>query len=252
MSRRCGPAEAGHYVLFILFALGAAVSAQSNEPTRPNVWQGVYTDAQAARGSSEYTTHCANCHRDDLSGYSSILRGSRFMEKYRESSLELLFDKTKTTMPRGAPGSLSDKAYVDIVAYLLKANEFPAGAQELRVDALAQIQLVGKGGPEPVPDFSLVRVVGCLTPNASDGAWMLTNSTDPVRTGNPQPAEGELSASGRLALGPQTYRLLTSAAYKPELHKGHKVEVRGFLIRRPTETRLNITSLETLAQACGE
>ena len=27
------------------------------------VWQGVYTEAQAARGQSEYTTHCANCHR---------------------------------------------------------------------------------------------------------------------------------------------------------------------------------------------
>ena len=113
------------------------------------------------------------------------------MEKYRESSLDLLFEKTKTTMPRGAPASLSDKAYVDIVSYLLKVNEFPAGAGELRVEDLPKIQLIGKGGPEPVPDFSLVRVVGCLDTNASDGAWMLLNSTDPVRTGNPQPAAGE-------------------------------------------------------------
>ena len=97
-----------------------------------------------------------------------------------------------------------------------------------------------------MPDFSLVRVVGCLTTNASDGAWMLTHSTDPVRTGNPQPAAGEREAAGAWPLGPETYRLLVSAAYKPEPLKGHKVEVRGFLIRRPTESRLNITSLETL------
>ncbi len=89
---------------------------------------GVYTEAQAVRGQSEYATHCANCHRDDLSGYNDILKGRRFMEKNRESSLHLLFDKTKTTMPRGAPATLSDKAYVDIVSYLLKVNEFPAGA----------------------------------------------------------------------------------------------------------------------------
>jgi mono/diheme cytochrome c family protein len=231
--------------------LTAAVAAQSTD-SPATVWQGVYTEAQAARGQAEYTTHCERCHRDDLGAYNSILKGSRFMEKNRESTLDLLFDKTKTTMPRGAPASLSDKTYVDIVAYVLKVNEFPAGANELRVENLSKVQVVGKGGPEPVPDFSLVRVVGCLTAHASDGAWILTHSTDPARTGNPQPAAGEKEASAALPLGPKTYRLLVSAAYTPEAHKGHRVEVRGFLIRRPTENRLNITSLETLDPSCGE
>ena len=174
------------------------------------------------------------------------------MEKNRESTLHLFFEKTKTTMPRGAAGTLSDQAYVDIVSYVLKTNEFPAGAQELRVENLQTIQVTGKDGPEPVPDFALVRVVGCLTANASDGAWMLTHSTDPIRTGNPQPAAGEREAAEAWPLGPRLYRLLVSAAYKPEPLKGHRVEVRGFLIRRPTETRLNITSLETLDPSCGE
>lgn len=237
--------------IVLLLALPAVAAAQSTSSTG-TVWQGVYTDAQATRGQSEYATHCANCHREDLSGYNQILKGHRFMEKYRESSLEMLFEKTKTTMPRGAPASLSDKAYVDIVSYLLKENEFPAGVAELRVEELPKIQLTGKGGPEPVPDFSLVRVVGCLDTNASDGAWMLLNSTEPLRTGNPQPAQGELEAADAWPLGPATYRLLVSAAYKPDTHKRHKVEVRGFLIRRPTENRLNITSLETLDPSCGE
>jgi hypothetical protein len=81
---------------------------------------------------------------------------------------------------------------------------------------------------------------------------MLTHSSDPVRTGNPQPAAGEREAAEAWPLGPATYRLLVSAAYKPETHEGHKVEVRGFLIRRPTEPRLNITSIETLDPSCGE
>ena len=241
----------GYLLLAFIVGLTAVASAQSASSTI-TIWQGVYSEGQAARGQVEYDSHCARCHRDDLGGYNSILKGSRFMQKFRESSLDLLFDKTKTTMPRGAPASLTDKTYVDIVAYLLKANEFPAGAQELRVEDMAGIQVVGKDGPEPVPDFSLVRVVGCLMPSASDGAWMMTRSTDPVRTGNPQPAPGEKEAAERIALGPKTYRLLASAAYKPELHNGHKVEVRGFLIRRPTEDRLNITSLETLDPDCGE
>ena len=174
------------------------------------------------------------------------------MHNYRESSLRVLFDKTKTTMPRGAAGTLSDTAYVDIVAYMLKANEFPAGAQELHVEELSGIQVTGKDGPQEVPNFSLVRVVGCLGTNPSEAAWMLTHSTDLARTGNPQPGAGEKEGAEGLPLGSNTYHLMVSAAYKPEIHKGHKIEVRGFLIRRPTEIRINITSLETLAPSCGE
>ncbi len=237
-------------VVFVL-ALGAVGAAQSTDSPATTVWQGVYSEAQATRGKAEYATHCANCHRDDLSGYNDILKGARFMEKNRESTLHLFFEKTKTTMPRGAPASLTDKAYIDIVSYVLKVNEFPAGAQELRVEDLPKVRVVGKDGPERVPDFALVRVVGCLTTNPADGAWMLMHAIDPVRTGHPQPAAGELEAAQAWSLGPQTYRLLVSAAYAPGPLTGHRVEVRGFLIRRPAETRLNITSLETLDPSCG-
>ena len=221
------PAKAGHYVLrAFIFAFTVVGAAQSTDsPT--TVWQGVYTQAQAARGQSEYATHCANCHRDDLSGYNDILKGRRFMEKYRESTLHLLFDKTKTTMPRGAPATLSDKAYVDIVSYVLKVNEFPAGDRELRVEDLTRIQVVGKDGPEPVPDFSLVRVVGCLTANPSDGAWILTHSTDPVRTGNPQPATGSARRRKHGRLFPER----TAFSFPPRTvlnPQRHKVYVRGF------------------------
>lgn len=245
-----GPAKAGPYILVMAFAFVAAVAAQSTDAQRTTVWQGVYTEDQAARGQSEYTAHCARCHRDDLGGYNNILKGARFMEKNRETSLYVLFDKTKTTMPRGAPASLSDQAYVDIVAYILKSNEFPTGATELRVEDLRAVQVVGKQGPEPVPDFSLVRVVGCLKSEA--GVWTLTAATEPTRTGNPQPAAGEREESQGWRLGGTTYRLLVSAAYRPEPLNGHRVEVRGFLIRRPSELRINISSLESLDPSCGE
>ncbi|HKY22440.1 MAG TPA: cytochrome c [Vicinamibacterales bacterium] len=239
-----------HYALaMLILGLGIAVAAQSEDSPK-TVWQGVYTEPQAARGEAEYSTHCASCHRDDLSGYNTLLKGQRFMEKYREAPLHLLFDKTKTTMPRNAAGTLSDQAYVDIVAYLLKMNEFPVGSEELTTELLPRIRVIGKGGPQPVPDFALVQVVGCLTPRESDGVWMLTNTTEPVRTGNPQPIASERQAAEALPLGAMTFRLLLSAAYSPALHKGHKVEVRGFLIRRP-EGRINVTSLETVNSTCG-
>ena len=240
--------KAGHYVLLTLLLTGA-VAAQSTDSSRKTVWEGVYTDAQAARGQSQYAAHCLNCHKDDLSGYNSVLQGNRFMEKYREASLHMLFDKTKTTMPRGAAGTLSDQAYVDIVSYLLKVNQFPAGSEELTTEQLPNIQLVSKTGPEPVPNFSLIRVVGCLS--QSEQAWRLTNTTEPVRTGDPQPTPDDRKAAESIPLGSETFDLMVSAAYSPERVKGHKVEVRGLLIRRPTLSRINITSLETLHPTCG-
>ncbi|MND03959.1 hypothetical protein D3C83_240170 [compost metagenome] len=47
-------------------------------------------------------------------------------------------------MPQNAPDSLGDRAYVDLVAYLLQANGSPAGAQELPLDVaeLERISIV--------------------------------------------------------------------------------------------------------------
>ena len=45
-----------------------------------------------------------------------------------------MYTAIRTTMPQGAPASLSVSGYVDIVAYLLQANEFPTGDAELPTD----------------------------------------------------------------------------------------------------------------------
>ena len=82
--------ERRQYVTALFSAFTIGIAAQSTEPP-PTVWQGAFTEAQAVQGESEYTTHCARCHRDDLSAYNSILKGPRFLEKYRESSLDMLF-----------------------------------------------------------------------------------------------------------------------------------------------------------------
>ena len=242
---------------------GLAFAQSASEPAK-TVWSGVYTDEQAARGQDEYGAHCANCHQEDLSGYQGILKGERFMKDYREGSLFGLFDKIKNTMPRYSAGSLSDQAYVDIVTYILKANDFPAAPAdvartgssasdgELTLEALEGILITGKSGPEPVPNFSLVQVVGCLTERESDGAWILTGAGEPVRTGHPQRTADDQLLEPAKAPGARTVSLMVSPAFDPRSHKGTEVEARGFLIRRPAEDRLNLTSLETIGQRCEQ
>src|SRR4051812_36850233 len=201
-------------------------------PQSRTVWTGVYSDHQAARGQDEYTAHCSGCHREDLSGYQGILTGAGFINEYGEGTLSRLFEQIKTTMPRGAAGSLSDQAYLEIVTYLLKANGFPAGANDLSADDLQHVQVMSKAGPEPVPNFALVQVMGCLVRNESGTAWLVTSATEPVRAARPQANPGELASLSTPTPGTATFELLLSAAYAPDQFRDHTVEIRGFLIRR--------------------
>ena len=96
---------------------------------------GVYTSAQAMRGATVFQTSCAMCHAAD--GIAPSLTGERFASIWTDANVNTLFTQVKTAMPRNAPGSLPEAAYVDVVAYLLSLNSFPAGSDELSSPAMA-------------------------------------------------------------------------------------------------------------------
>ena len=217
------------------------------------VADGVYSDAQAVRGSASYDAACARCHRVDLTGADGPeLRGDRFARNFAGKDLKELYTKVATTMPRGAGGSLSDDVYLDIVTHLLRENGFPAGSKELTAEGLADIRVL-PGRPKPPPpvgDFSYVEVVGCLTKGPT-GTWMLTNASEPVSVLVP---EGEAPKPSRdvtqITLAMQTFHLLDAMAYNPQAHVGHKMYVRGLLIKLPSEQRMTISSFEPVASTC--
>jgi len=102
--------------LFKLLALGVlATSAWADSAARKTVWTGVYTAEQAKRGEAAYGAQCSRCHRDDLSGYTG-LKGSKFIDNWREDSLGSLWTRISKTMPAGAPGTLKESEYLDILA----------------------------------------------------------------------------------------------------------------------------------------
>ena len=171
------------------------------------------------------------------------------MRDWSGSDVGSLFARTKASMPPGAPGSLTDAEYLDIVAYMLRVNEFPSGRDELRSETAGSIRVEGRNGPEPVPNFALARVVGCLA--AGPGTdWTVTNGSAPARTRNPAASTGEeLKGSEATALGSATFRLM-NVYPRPEAYTGHKVEAKGFLIRDPNGDRINATAVQSLAPRC--
>lgn len=235
-------------VLLILAAQTAAAQSAKDQ----TVWDGVYTAAQAEHGKTVYADHCSQCHKDDLSAYEGVLRGNRFMDHWREDSLDNFFLTMKSTMPRGAPASLPNAAYLDLVAYVLQANDFPAGSKELRADALRAIKVQGKSGPQDVPAGALIDVVGCLLQDSAN-SWALANATEPLRTRNPNDSTAdELKHWEATPLGTHKFGLMDAGSYHPDAQKGHKVEAKGFLIRNPGEDRINVTAMQMTGTKCSQ
>ena len=115
------------------------------QDTVVDIWQGIYTDDQVTRGASTYQTECASCHREDLTGQdmSPSLVGIGFSFKWEGRNLQELYASMRYGMPQSAPGSLSNSAYVDLTAFLLSRNGYPAGNAELSADEneLAKIEI---------------------------------------------------------------------------------------------------------------
>jgi quinoprotein glucose dehydrogenase len=125
---------------FTVALTAAAVCVAGQGATeRRSVWDGVYTDAQAKRGRDSYEYSCATCHASDLEGDPGrdvpALHGEGFIGEWSKHTVKDLFDLVMKSMPKDSAGSLRSETYVDIVTYLLQANEFPSGAQELTADA---------------------------------------------------------------------------------------------------------------------
>ena len=116
-----------------------AVLAVLSGAAQAGTWDGVYTDAQAARGEVQFQQHCARCHGANLAGtFETPPLVGRFRPYWAGATLDVLFDYISSAMPLDHPGSLSRAANADILAFLLKANDFPAGAKELSAESDAQ------------------------------------------------------------------------------------------------------------------
>ena len=119
-------------------ATGEGATAGLQETTS-TVLDGVFTAAQARRGRRVYTQNCESCHGPELKGGEMApgIAGSDFIVFWTELPVGDFFERIKVSMPEDAPGRLSDEEYTDVVAYILDANDYPAGETELPADKTA-------------------------------------------------------------------------------------------------------------------
>ncbi|HTH03246.1 MAG TPA: cytochrome c [Vicinamibacterales bacterium] len=119
--------------LLVVFATGALVAMTIRAQER-TVWDGIYTDEQATRGEALYGEHCVRCHGATLQGNgegAKSLTDATFKSTWNGISMGALFDRVRLSMPQDKPGSLTRQQVADLLAFILRANRFPAGKDEL-------------------------------------------------------------------------------------------------------------------------
>ena len=228
-------------LLFVASATASLGKAQTSAPRR-TVWDGVYTEAQAARGMIAYGQSCAGCHALAAEG-KAPLAGDSFWKSFSQKTVSDLFEFVSKYMPNGAPGSLSEAAYQDIAAVILKSNGFPAGTTELAANTIAGVQIVPKDGSRELPAGALVRVVGCLARSGAD--WVVTKATSPERAEGVVPAAEDATRP----LGSRTMAL-KFVVTKLDTFAGSRVAVSGLLIGADGADGINVTTVNRVAPKC--
>jgi polar amino acid transport system substrate-binding protein len=96
----------------------------------------LYTQDQADSGLSKYSAYCAQCHGAAMQGRSGpSLKGKNFATKKAAFTVSDVFHIVSQNMPATQPGSLAHDDYVEIMAFLLQENGYPAGKTALTFDS---------------------------------------------------------------------------------------------------------------------
>jgi hypothetical protein len=104
---------------------------------------------------------------------------------------------------------------------------------------------------EPKSDQApVVELVGCLSQTGAD--WILAKASEPAVSSTSFTTPEEVKAAAEKPLGTQQYRLIGASPFSPESHKGHKIVVKGLLIKSGSDTRINLTSFQMLSETCAK
>lgn len=114
---------------FGIILSSVCASGLAQTPAASGGW---YTASQALNGARGYQKACASCHGAKLEGgMGPALVGKQFWLAFGGKKVSTLWSAVHTQMPMAAPGSVSSKNSINIMAFLLEKNGLPAGTRPL-------------------------------------------------------------------------------------------------------------------------
>jgi hypothetical protein len=111
--------------------------------------------------------------------------------------------------------------------------------------------ILGLAAAQAAPALAKVEIVsvtGCLketTPNT----WILASATDPVPSGANAPAAKDIPPVA--PAGKNEFKLIGVSEFNLPAHKDHTVIIKGLFIKAAPTSRVNMTSITTVAPTCA-
>jgi polar amino acid transport system substrate-binding protein len=123
-------------------AFSATGPAQASAPQATSN-DGIYTKAQADGASKQFAKICADCHPFTVAAKKKPkdlpLGDEPFFEQCTGRPLTELVTLIALTMPNDGSAVVTEAEAVDLVAYILQQNGFPAGSKPLTKEAAAAV-----------------------------------------------------------------------------------------------------------------
>ena len=120
----------------LAFSAGGPAHATSAQATSND---GIYTKAQADGAKKQFDKICADCHPFTVAAKKKPkdlpLGDEPFFENWTGRPLVELVTLIALTMPNDGSAVVTEAEAVDLVAYILQQNGFPAGSKPLTKEA---------------------------------------------------------------------------------------------------------------------
>jgi len=140
MGVRIGAAALALAAAITMRAIAATPSASLMQTPAPQktTKDKIFTKEQATRGAELYGKSCDRCH--DPAKVAPGKKpapptiGAKFLESWQDKTLGELYGTIFNTMPGDGLLILTEDQTLDLMAYMLQANGFPAGETPLKND----------------------------------------------------------------------------------------------------------------------
>ncbi len=177
--------------------LGAGAGADT--PAAP---AGGYTRAQASDGQFVYVQYCLRCHGANLQGVDGPpLQGAQLGRSLviGKMTTTALYAFIHDAMPMNAPRSLTEKQYLDVLAFILQKNAYAPGNAPLTTRTLARVRLLPYPNlaPPPAPGTTPAPEISATVPPAARVALDDAALRGAERDANDWPLPGRTYANWR-------------------------------------------------------
>jgi len=124
-------------------AAGERAAALGRPDDTKTTNDGVYTKAQAAGAKKQFDKICADCHAFTVAAKKKSedlpLGDEPFFENWSGRPLGELVTLIALTMPNDGSATVTEAEAVNLVAYVLQQNDFPAGSKPLTKESASAI-----------------------------------------------------------------------------------------------------------------